>query len=105
MGGGDGIPDGVEAAVGGRCACGCGAVLDPAGPSAWFVGQDCQMRWQRTHADRPDGVLSLPSWSAEVTERIAGLPLPVFRAVCAMFPHAAGRLAHLRASACGRLDR
>jgi hypothetical protein len=36
----------IDAALEGRCACGCGAVLDPSGPSAWFASEACQRRWQ-----------------------------------------------------------
>jgi hypothetical protein len=43
--------DAIDAAVDGRCACGCG---DPVGAvSAWFAGPACQQRWHAARADRP----------------------------------------------------
>lgn len=39
----------IDDTLDGRCACGCGRKLGNS-PSAWFYGQDCQMRWQRRQA-------------------------------------------------------
>src|SRR5690606_18712885 len=46
----DDVLDRIDATLNGRCACGCGRKLDPAGPSAWFAGERCQRRWERDQA-------------------------------------------------------
>lgn len=44
-------PDANEAARAGyEQACGCGELLDPDGPSAWFAGEECQRRWHGRQA-------------------------------------------------------
>lgn len=46
----------IDATVDGLCACGCGAILDPAGPSGWFATQGCQQRFQARDATAPEEV-------------------------------------------------
>jgi len=57
------ILDTIDAAVGGKCACGCGQPLDPDGASMWFATQDCQWAYQQRHADNPDQVNNRPDYS------------------------------------------
>lgn len=52
-----------------RCACGCNTPLHPDGPSAWFASQECQRRWNETHATDPADVYNRPDggdgWSRD----------------------------------------
>lgn len=52
--------DKIDAVLEGRCACGCGQKLDPDGPSQWFAGQDCQMRYLQARAIRPNEIVAPP---------------------------------------------
>jgi hypothetical protein len=55
------VVDRIDAAVDGKCACGCGDTLRPDGPSAYFATQDCQRYWQgQHHAHDPDDVYERP---------------------------------------------
>lgn len=46
--------DTLDAAVDGRCSCGCNTVITDASPSAWFAAESCSTRWHRTDPDLPD---------------------------------------------------
>lgn len=37
----------LDAAVEGRCSCGCGAPITVASPSAWFASELCAGRWHQ----------------------------------------------------------
>jgi hypothetical protein len=51
----------IDSAVDGRCACGCGRPLDPAGPSGWWATEECQYRWQSRRT-----VVRLPGFDLDV---------------------------------------
>lgn len=83
------ILDLIDNATEHRCACGCNTQLPEGGPSAWFASQECQGRWNESHATDPGAVLDredpfidydaawwTPEWSAAdaaAYERINGL--------------------------------
>jgi hypothetical protein len=50
------ILEAIDAAVGGKCACGCGQPLDPNGASMWFAGPSCQQRYLERQATDPHDV-------------------------------------------------
>jgi rubrerythrin len=75
----------IDAAVDGCCACGCGAELDPVGPSAWFASEGCQRRYQRRAARRPDEVLG-PLAAEESEERLADMLVGMASAVRGVEP-------------------
>lgn len=68
--------DAIDATVDGRCACGCGAQLDPAGASAWFASERCQRRFHAKGATRVEEVLAPPD-AAEVPVGADGVPVPL----------------------------
>lgn len=54
----------IDAAVDGRCACGCGTALDPNGPSAYYLNANHQSRWQESQATDPQDVYNRPDAAA-----------------------------------------
>jgi hypothetical protein len=79
----------IDAAVEGRCACGCGAVLDRDGPSAWFASEACQWRWQGAGRGQPPMLVVIDPEAARaalqraneaLTHLLGGL-VPVFEAM------------------------
>lgn len=66
----------IDATVDGRCACGCGAVLDPGAPSAWFASPVCQQRFHARGATRPAEVYARPD-AAAVYEGCDAWPVPL----------------------------
>lgn len=72
------IDDAVARASGGesRCACGCGMVLAPDGPSAWFATPTCQTRWQARDATRPAEVWRGQD-AAQVFPEHDSMPIPL----------------------------
>lgn len=48
------ITDQITAAIEGRCACGCGAEITDASPSAYYATERCQARWQRQQRGEPE---------------------------------------------------
>lgn len=54
----------------GRCACGCGAVLDEASPSAWFAGPDCHRRWHHTLAGAEIQAMLDAEFAARITRAL-----------------------------------
>lgn len=63
------ILDLIDNATEHRCACGCNTQLPEDGPSAWFASQDCQRRWNESHATDPADVYNRPDggdgWSRD----------------------------------------
>ncbi len=61
--------DELDAAVDGRCSCGCAAVITAASPSAWFASETCAARWHRG-PDRWDELRLrlIEKWRAFVAE-------------------------------------
>lgn len=55
----------IDAALDRCCACGCGRVLDPDGPSAWFAGEKCQQQWTAAQVGtEPDKLVPASEWWA-----------------------------------------
>lgn len=57
------IVDQIDAAIEGRCACGCGAAITDSSPSAYFAREHCHARWmakQRGLAPPPDTDVAPP---------------------------------------------
>jgi hypothetical protein len=54
------ILDRIDDAVNQRCACGCGATLDPNGPSQWFASPDCQRIYSERQTTDPYDVYNRP---------------------------------------------
>lgn len=63
------ILDLIDNATEHRCACGCNTQLAPDGPSAWFASQECQRRWNESHATDPADIYNRPDggdgWSRD----------------------------------------
>lgn len=47
------IVEQIDAAIGGRCACGCGTRITPASPSAYFAREHCHARWMAKQRGLP----------------------------------------------------
>ncbi len=45
--------DQIDAAVQGQCACGCGALITVASPSAYFASYLCSVRWHHARYPQP----------------------------------------------------
>jgi hypothetical protein len=46
----------IDAAIEGRCACGCGTTITDDSPSAYFATAECQRQWNLRNVDRPEEV-------------------------------------------------
>lgn len=70
------ILDQIDAAVQELCACGCGSLLSPDGPSAYFASQSCQDVWHAAQATDPQEVYRAPD-AALVRVGADGEPVPL----------------------------
>lgn len=85
----------IDAAIEGRCACGCGVMLDPTGPSAWFASEVCQWRWQAAGRGQPPLIVDMAAVEAGLRrlgamlgEVVTGV-LPIIEAMARQFAAAA----------------
>lgn len=65
----------IDAAVQERCACGCGAEITDASPSAYYATQTCQSRWMNQQATDPREVYERPDAAMYVGDDSADWPL------------------------------
>jgi hypothetical protein len=68
--------DRLDAAVDGRCGCGCGTPITDSSPSAYYATAHCQSAWMNQHATNPGEVYSRPD-AASVLVGSDDTPIPL----------------------------